>query len=258
MTSADLTGKRRRVENASSKLSKPFKSPLRRPAQASEEKTEAPTKQEEEEEGGRVEAGKVPNETLHSTPDGKGNLNTPISTIPTPTTQTRKRKPAPNPTPTKAQLRVDPVIADLQKQERTLQSRIATLHSELDTSQQALRIESSGRDAELEVLIAKWRSVSQDAAAEVFAGAQERVARMGGMAAWKERMRSQNERWEQEEMEAWYSNAVAEGVELDADEEEPARRREEALNEMGDSVKQEKGEANESEKEGENEVCFFP
>ena len=94
----------------------------------------------------------------------------------------------------------------------------------------------------------------------MFAGAQERVARMGGMAAWKERMRSQNERWEQEEMEAWYGNAVAEGVEVDVDEEELARRREEALNEMGDSVKQKKGEANESEKEGENEneVCFFP
>lgn len=255
MTSVNLAGKRRRVENASSKLSKPFRSPLRRPVQASEENIEAPTK---EIEGTGTGTGQTLKEALHSTPDGKGDLDTPpIISAPTSTiTQTHKRKPAS--TPAKAELRRDPVIADLQKQERTLQSRIATLRSDLDTSRQALRIESSGRDAELKALIAKWRSVGQDAADEVFAGAQERVTRMGGMAAWKERIKSQNERWEQDEMEAWYGNAAAEGDEVDVDEGELARRREEVLDELGDSVKKEKDEANESEKLDDNEVGFFP
>jgi hypothetical protein len=48
-------------------------------------------------------------------------------------------------------------------------------------------------------LIVKWRLASQDAADEAFTGAQERVARMGGMAAWKEHSKRDATRWEFDE-----------------------------------------------------------
>lgn len=256
MASINQAGKRRRVDNASSVLSKPFKSPLRRPTQTSEDKKNEAVIAKEE-----VKAEQDSSRDSHTTLDEKGNADTSASAASTHSTavdaisETRKRKLAT--TPARAQLQPDPVIADLQNQQKALQARVATLHSELDTAQQARRIESSNRDAELERLIAKWRSVSQSAAEEVFEGAQERFTRMGGMAAWRDRTKSQNERWQQEEMESWYGNAEAEGAEVDADEGELARRREELLDELERSPAKEGDEAKENEKEDESEVGFL-
>lgn len=237
-------------------LSKPFKSPLRRPTQTSEDKKNGAAIAKEE-----AKAEQDSSRDSHTTLDEKGNADTSASAASTHSTavdaisETRKRKLAT--TPARAQLQPDPVIADLQNQQKALQARVTTLRSEIDTAQQARRIESSNRDAELERLIAKWRSVSQSAAEEVFEGAQERFTRMGGMAAWRDRTKSQNERWQQEEMESWYGNAEAEGAEVDADEGELARRREELLDELERSPAKEGDEAKENEKEDESEVGFF-
>lgn len=90
-------------------------------------------------------------------------------------------------------------IDDLQKQHAALHSRLLSLRSELDTAQQALRIERSGRDNELRTLIDKWKRVSQDVAEELFPYARDRVERMGGMRVWrkreKERLRRVREEW---------------------------------------------------------------
>ncbi|KAJ5091359.1 Tetratricopeptide-like helical [Penicillium alfredii] len=115
-----------------------------------------------------------------------------------PLSATRARKPARTSTFSPRSPLADPEILVLQKQQRALQSRIAALRSEVDNARQALRIESSTRDAELEALIIKWRVVSQDAADEVFVGARERVARMGGMATWRERAKHDTFQWDDE------------------------------------------------------------
>lgn len=152
---------------------------------------------------------------------------------------------------------MDPETAALQKQQRALQSRLSALRSELDTARQALRVESSDKDTELEALIAKWKSVSQNAAEEVFAGAQERVSRMGGMKAWREQMRSQSARWEEEEMSSWYGSAEAEGF-GNVDAEEVEARRAEMLEEWGGDGRG-KGEGVEKKREEgvEDEVCLM-
>lgn len=93
---------------------------------------------------------------------------------------------------------LDPELLDLQKRYRTLSTQRATQEKSLEAAQQALRIESSSNDADLEALIAKWRLMSQEAAEEVFGGARERVARMGGMKAWRERSKQDATRWESE------------------------------------------------------------
>ncbi|PLN80665.1 hypothetical protein BDW42DRAFT_201207 [Aspergillus taichungensis] len=168
--------KRRRLDVTPSTLSKPFKSPLRRPPATSETAApHTPTKHEEH----------LPSTTTpraQSTPDTfpSSHTTTPTATSTPASISKRKRT---------SLLPADPTLLHLQKQQRSLQAHLFSLRSDLDTAQQALRLESSTQDAELEGLVAKWRGVAQSAAEEVFEGARERVARMGGMKAWRERMR---------------------------------------------------------------------
>ncbi|EAW22390.1 putative DNA repair protein Dds20/Mei5 [Aspergillus fischeri NRRL 181] len=234
----NLNGKRRRIEGAASTLSKPFKSPLRKPVQGTVDKekafnnssikTEAGGPEPQDVDGKDAQEHLMPRTSISSKPTSL-TCSSPAS--PVPSLQNRKRKPGTNQiTPSKKSILADPVISELQKEERALQSRLSALRSELDTVQQALRIESSSKDAELEALILKWKTVSQEAAEEVFEGARERVSRMGGMKAWRERMQSDSARWEQEEMNSWYGNAKAEGIEID--EEELEQRKAELLDEV--------------------------
>ncbi|GIJ83561.1 hypothetical protein Asppvi_002384 [Aspergillus pseudoviridinutans] len=244
MSSLNLNGKRRRIEGAASSLSKPFKSPLRKPVQGTVDKEKAcnnsSNNTEAEGQAGQYVDGK--NAQEHLTPSAsissKPNYLTSSSPAsPVPNLQNRKRKSTTKQmTPLKKSLLVDPVISELQKEQRALQSRLSALRSELDTVKQALRIESSTKDAELEALILKWKNVSQEAAEEVFEGARERVSRMGGMKAWRERMKSDSARWEQEEMNSWYGNAEAEGFEMD--EEKLEQRKAELLDEVEMSRKE--------------------
>ncbi|GFF69758.1 swi5-dependent recombination DNA repair protein 1 [Aspergillus udagawae] len=223
MSSVNLNGKRRRIEAAASSLAKPFKSPLRKPVEGtvdnekasnnSSVNTEAEGQERQYVDGKNAQEHLTPSSSISSKPTS---LTSSSPASPFPSLQNRKRKPTTNQmTLLKKSLLVDPVISELQKEQRALQSRLSALRSELDTVQQALRIESSTKDAELETLILKWKTVSQEAAEEVFEGAQERVARMGGMKAWRERMQSDSARWEQEEMNSWHGNAEVEGFEMD-------------------------------------------
>lgn len=75
----------------------------------------------------------------------------------------------------------------LQKHRSALIVRLSQLRQALDTAQQALQIEKSNQDAELQSLIAKWRTIAQQAAEELFADAKERIDSMGGFAAWRRR-----------------------------------------------------------------------
>jgi hypothetical protein len=159
MTEANTTSKRRRLDEAASTLSRPFKSPLRSAANQLHANTD------EEKHPAEGKAGHAHSLLQSEPPNLLGNS---------------AKRPRSPPQP-------DAALTSLQKQKITLQSRLARLRSELDTAQQALRIESSPRDEELRSLISKWRTVSQGAADELFPSAQERITRMGGVAAWRGR-----------------------------------------------------------------------
>ncbi|KAJ5819320.1 hypothetical protein N7474_004911 [Penicillium riverlandense] len=190
------TQKRRRLDAAST-LSKPFKSPLRRRTTASSENVPSTT------EPTTPEATKHKNESLLNPAPTPGN-SSPIlkSSLPASGSPIRKRKPAimTLSTPTTSPL-TDPKVLELQKKQRTLRTRIGSLRSEIDTARQALRIESSSKGADLEALIFKWRFISQEAADEVFLGARDRVARMGGLGVWQERSKRDNAPWDDSEQQ---------------------------------------------------------
>ena len=70
---------------------------------------------------------------------------------------------------------------------------------------QAQTLATSTKDDDLVVLVDKWRSASRAAAEELFGSTRDRVNRMGGVGAWKEREKESKERqmqWDKEEMEA--------------------------------------------------------
>jgi hypothetical protein len=67
---------------------------------------------------------------------------------------------------------------------------------------QALSLATSNKDENLARLIDTWRTASRAAAEELFAKTRDRVNRMGGVGAWKEKEREQKEwrqKWDREE-----------------------------------------------------------
>jgi hypothetical protein len=117
----------------------------------------------------------------------------------------------------------DPKVLELQKKQRTLQTRVGSLRSELDTARQALRIESSSKGAELEALIFKWRFISQEAADEVFLGARDRVARMGGLGVWRERSKRNIAPWDDSEQQKNEDGGEGECCDGDMDVDSPPK-----------------------------------
>jgi Swi5-dependent recombination DNA repair protein 1 len=177
------TPKRRRLNNA---LHKPFKSPLRAPLQANKNPSVASSLSREP-----LKASDIVEDEAESA----SYIATPI-----------KRKPFLKPAPTATTASTDPLIIQTQKEIRRLESISIRYRQENDTLSQAISILTSTKSAELEALTLKWRSASRLAAEEVFAGARDKVNRMGGVGAWRER---ENER--KGFAEAWESEPVKRG-----------------------------------------------
>ncbi|ODH53242.1 hypothetical protein GX48_00438 [Paracoccidioides brasiliensis] len=182
--------KRRRIDQATSTLFKPFKSPLRKQL----ESTSTDNSGKKDTESDPKAATDAPN-----SPDTSDKLSsrTQSEVIKKPTTI----PPAPPPTVSPSSPSVPLELITLQRKHSALTSRLITLRAELDSVNQALKVEQSGQDAELEVLIAKWKAASREAAEELFVSAEKRVERMGGVKGWKERMRQAQEkraRWDED------------------------------------------------------------
>ncbi len=108
---------------------------------------------------------------------------------------------------------------DLQRQLTTLSIRLTQLRQSLESAEQALEIEASGQDAEVEKLITKWRSIAQEAADELFVGAKERVDGMGGVVAWRHRVQEDSQSWtDASEKENMAQQNTSDPEELKADE----------------------------------------
>ncbi|KAJ5515126.1 hypothetical protein N7463_004678 [Penicillium fimorum] len=186
------SSKRRRI-NAATALSKPFKSPLRRPAPTNTGNT--PSKSVTP---GIPDDRKIP--VTLTIPVESDSISKPPSPITTPVPPKRKRTlQLLSPFPSQSFQTSDPEILELQKQHRGVQSKVDALITKLEIATQAHNLETNTKYIEIPNLITKWRLASQDAADEVFLGAKERVNYMGGLAAWKKQSKSDAARWEFDE-----------------------------------------------------------
>lgn len=189
----DKPSSKRRRTDAATTLSKPFKSPLRRPAPTNTDDTPSKPVALRTTEGTEVPA----TPTIPVGPNSMSNSPDP-TTAPVPPKRKRVLQLFPH-FPSQSFQTSDPEILELQKQHREIKSKVDTLINELEIATQALNLETNPKYIEIPTLITKWRLASQDAADEVFVGAKERFNSMGGMAAWKERSKRDTTRWDFDE-----------------------------------------------------------
>ncbi|KAF2259795.1 hypothetical protein CC78DRAFT_620756 [Lojkania enalia] len=170
--------KRRRLNDASKTLHKPFKSPFRTPIKP-------------------PSSGSPSSDPLDVTTAHAPTQEVSITTTPRPGTVPKPLTPHTNRTTPIASIRI--------KTSRSFTHEIIQLRSDIQVLTQACALAASTKDADLAMLIDKWRMASRAAAEEVFAKTRDRVNRMGGVGAWREREKEQQEwreKWDQEEMEA--------------------------------------------------------
>jgi hypothetical protein len=165
--------KRRRIDAATSTLSKPFRSPLKSPIKAQEQTS-----------GGRTQPSTpAPLETSAFILSEKIlNLASPIVT---PRRMLGNKNTLSPPISTTVQLNADPEIAQMLRTQRDLEKQLRDVKEQLETAEQAGKIERESRktnaegeiDGELEVLIEKWKGASRQAAEELFGKVRDRVNR---------------------------------------------------------------------------------
>ncbi|KAF5868966.1 putative dna repair protein dds20 protein [Botrytis fragariae] len=190
--------KRRRIEAAST-LQKPFRSPFKTPFKSPLIKGSPNTR-------ASTAAAAVTTPLSSKTP-----TSYPVVSIPSPKTAIRTKKSFTSPI-SAAVINADPDIAPLLKDQRELEKLLKEVKEELDTAEQAKKIERDSKakdkngsgeiDGELVDLCEKWRSASRLAAEELFGKVRDRVNRMGGPRAWKEMQKRQHEyqnNWDQDE-----------------------------------------------------------
>lgn len=200
--------KRRRLNEATKTLYKPFKSPFRTPLKPSI--GDGPPSSEPPEIPVHInktsEPSTVPAEPAASTNnDEQAPITTTCSTV---------VAPAPGPSSLKG-FKI-PVSLSKPSTPSRLASRntvskpsvareIMQLRNEIQMLTQAQTLATSTKDDDLVALIEKWRMASRAAAEELFGVTRDRVNRMGGIGAWQEREKEAKQRqmkWDQEEIEA--------------------------------------------------------
>ncbi|PMD61330.1 uncharacterized protein K444DRAFT_611572 [Hyaloscypha bicolor E] len=200
--------KRRRIDTASQTLSKPFRSPFKTPLK-SPEKTSASQDSTLTATKSSVPLTHKNTNSLLYDPSKTTSLPAPSTSLATPNRSNRAKKIFSSPVQAAA-LNTDPDIAPLLRAQREMEKQLRELKEELDTAEQAGKIEAdsakkdpSGEiDGELVELIEKWKTASRQAAEELFGKVRDRVNWMGGPRAWKEMQNKQQEfqnSWDQEE-----------------------------------------------------------
>jgi Swi5-dependent recombination DNA repair protein 1 len=173
--------KRRRIDAASQTLSKPFRSPFKTPFKS-------PVKASQEGAATTAQfntplAPKTTNSLLANTAKTPS-LPAPSISFAASNRSPRARKTFTSPVQAAA-LNADPDFAPLLRAQRELEKQLREMKEELDTAEQAKKIEAESAkkdpdgeiDGELVELIEKWKAASRQAAEELFGKVRDRVNR---------------------------------------------------------------------------------
>lgn len=232
----DPPTKRRRFQESRVTLSKPFRSPLRKSA---ENKLEAPPTS-----SGKSNFTQKSKDTTgaNDVVESSSQLRPPCERQNTLGVNRFTQSPSSN----REQVQRLSVnangVSELQRAHSSLLRQLSKLRQDLDTVQQAEKIESAGQDAELESLISKWKMASRELAEEVFRTAKDRVNRMGGVGAWRERSQRPGG-WEEDDnvLIANLTDEQREAIEIAKED----SSREASKYGAGSSLQQEPGKENE-------------
>ncbi|KIW54700.1 hypothetical protein PV05_07045 [Exophiala xenobiotica] len=168
--------KRRRLDQSTASLTKPFRSPLR----------------------------KDPSDPSHkpniTSPDTKLHLDTKLSPLVTTSIDSAETTKKPHGSASTGFAgTANAEHRELQKEHVALTLHLKKLCQSLDVAQQALQIETSNQIVQLQVLISKWKAVARDVAEQLFDEAKERIDHMGGFKAWQHRAQDDARLWNKDE-----------------------------------------------------------
>lgn len=185
--SSPLSVKRRKLNDASANLKKPFVSPLR-----ATKPNRAPLTETTSNSNVRPY---IPSSLAHTVkPAYPASEHTPAA----PKTKIIHGNAIPlrkqPPTAWSSRKKATPEEIAAQKANTSLELQIRKVQNDLDTLKQGRHIANTSTDADLGALIEKWRLASQSVAEELFGSVKERVCRMGGVAAWREMEKRKYER----------------------------------------------------------------
>ncbi|KAI4707547.1 hypothetical protein J4E89_007651 [Alternaria sp. Ai002NY15] len=202
--------KRRRLNEATKTLQKPFKSPFRTPLKPSIG-DDPPSSDPPEIHTPALDAPRTTIAPARSTApadNGAQQAATRSASMQPPKTPaTSKVTPrASKPLVSRPNLSTPSRVASKKAPSKPSVAReIMQIRNEIQMLTQAQTLATSTKDDDLVVLVDKWRTASRAAAEELFGSTRDRVNRMGGVGAWKEREKESKERqmqWDKEEMEA--------------------------------------------------------
>ncbi|KAK8162600.1 hypothetical protein BKA80DRAFT_273158 [Phyllosticta citrichinensis] len=193
--------KRRRLDDSQSVLRKPFRSPFKTPVRPTSKPDEDLASQSSiarasASQGNTANTSPMPSPAPPDSTKPSISTGRTVASKSTPSALTRS---VVSPIAARKLASDDPLAQELRAEEqkqRKIARQIANVKSEVDTFEQALAISTSTKDQELEELIQKWREASRAAAEEVFGTVRDRVNKMGGVGAWREREQRQQE-WKQ-------------------------------------------------------------
>lgn len=245
--SSPMSVKRRRLNDANKKLTKPFVSPMRT------QKTERTPLKEDSTKANVGHQAYTPSTLAHtikpavSTPTPAVIKPAPSKSSFTPQRSTAVRKQPSFSSLSSSKKNISPEEQALKKAISKTEFQIRKIQNDLDTLQQALKLTTSTTDDELRELSEKWRTCSQLVAEELFGSVKERVQRMGGVAAWRDMEKKKYERanglgdFAQQEEQQEDNDADcefdSEGEELPEEEQEHRKKmKRQALQELRDAA----------------------
>lgn len=177
------------MNDATKTLHKPFKSPFRTPLKPNKPELGAEPPSSDPPDICTPSALVQQNHSTVPQHQDAAVPNRPVSHQPTPTVAKRVVPHAGLSTPNR--LRFSQKKATPSKP--SLTREIVQLRSDIQILSQALSLATSTKDEDLLRLIDRWRTASRAAAEELFATTRDKVNRMGGVGAWKDREREQKE-----------------------------------------------------------------
>lgn len=229
VVSESSNSKRRRLNGYATpaSLKKPFKSPFRiaQPSQHDVQPNDEDATSNDS--GSTVRAASSALDTYNITSGSPRYQAKPLRTY----------TPSPLNKPQKHSKPIDPekpdtinAIANAKRTQSSLITQVSQTRQDIDALKQAISLASSTKDEELSELIDKWTAAARLAAEEVFGTCKDKVNKMGGVGAWRERELQQRE-WQKQ----WDEPLPDAGgnTEHSEDDEEAEGAEAEAMGDMG-------------------------
>lgn len=173
------SAKRRRLNEPSPALSKPFRSPLK----SNRASQDSSSSQNARDNNAREAPERYLDHKDDATPQVSNLLLAPTAVEPASNVKDSSQISSNH---ANTSTDVANTVKALKKEHAILTQQLQQHRKDLAALQQSLNIRSTNQEGKTNLLIAKWRNIARDAADDLFESASSRVKEMGGLQAWQD------------------------------------------------------------------------